>query len=265
MKFVIFTFFLTFAEVLLNRRDAPAIPKNEYTKGISDQQKQEITDIHNDFRNQLALGTTTPKLPFAQNMVQAYWNEEVAAKAQDWANRCNFTHSTREFRKTSGFTVGENIYLSGASGKFADMDFKSAISAWFNEIKNVETANIDKFTQPVSSKGTIGHFTQLAWANSFQIGCGFSQFQQDGAFKNLYVCQYGPVGNVIPNEVYISGTEQKNQCPFGYSAANPKFKGLCCPKDACDLLKYGGPLFEEALPKLSKKKILLPNLLRKKQ
>jgi hypothetical protein len=36
------------------------------------------------------------------------------------------------------------------------------------------------------------------WADTFKIGCGFTAFaSSDGWYKKLYVCNYGPGGNIV--------------------------------------------------------------------
>jgi len=46
-----------------------------------------------------------------------------------------------------------------------------------------------------------GHFTQVVWKNSTELGCGAAQgvktFQGNQYNAFYVVCQYGPAGNVI--------------------------------------------------------------------
>lgn len=56
-----------------------------------------------------------------------------------------------------------------------------------------------------SNQGT-GHYTQLVWAKTFTIGCGYIKYREhheekEGIMKRL-VCNYGPAGNVFDQPVY---------------------------------------------------------------
>lgn len=49
----------------------------------------------------------------------------------------------------------------------------------------------------------VGHYTQLLWAKTRAIGCGFSRFIYANNFiSNYLICNYGPAGNIIEQPVY---------------------------------------------------------------
>jgi hypothetical protein len=230
---------------------------NTYTKSLTDEEKQKIIDIHNTYRNQIATQTNTvgDKQPFAKNMIQMYWNDNIAYKAQEHANNCKFKHSTSQFRSQPTYKTGENIYIFGSSKKEGNkIDWQKCVDAWFNEIKDFKwPKSVDKFDSVPSQKPT-GHFTQVIWANSYEVGCGIAQFEEKGMYKTLHVCQYGPVGNVRGLPIYESSTKKENNCPFLTGTNNSKYPGLCCPNKFCDGLKYGGALIDGTNPDVKKKK-----------
>ncbi len=55
---------------------------------------------------------------------------------------------------------------------------------------------------PFHPDGSTGHYTQLAWADTKEIGCGFVQFPykkhfwSSTTYKEVLICNYGPAGNV---------------------------------------------------------------------
>jgi len=69
-----------------------------------------------------------------------------------------------------------------------------------------------------------GHFTQVLWANSYKVGCGFTAYVgADGRYNKFYVCNYGPGGNIIGDSMYQEG-EPCTQCPAEASSCD---NGLC--------------------------------------
>ncbi|XP_004414290.1 PREDICTED: cysteine-rich secretory protein 2 [Odobenus rosmarus divergens] len=57
------------------------------------QVQKEIVNKHNELRKSVS--------PPASNMLKMEWNQEAAANAQKWANKCTLEHSVPEDRKTS--------------------------------------------------------------------------------------------------------------------------------------------------------------------
>jgi hypothetical protein len=52
-----------------------------------------------------------------------------------------------------------------------------------------------------------GHYTQVVWADTYKVGCGFTAFRgSNGWYSKLYVCNYGPGGNIIGGTMYKKGT-----------------------------------------------------------
>lgn len=64
--------------------------------GITDNQKYEILEAHNRLRSSVAQGQVAGQ-PSAQNMREMVWDDELAAKAQQWANQCTFQHDPNRY------------------------------------------------------------------------------------------------------------------------------------------------------------------------
>lgn len=106
------------------------------------------------------------------------WSPKLAQIAQSWANtmkknNCAFEHSGNE-------TVGENL----AGGTAGALDTEATVAMWYDEVK------LYKFGSGGFSMNT-GHFTQLVWTDTRQVGCGHVTCNG----MELYVCNYDPPGN----------------------------------------------------------------------
>ncbi len=115
-----------------------------------------------------------------------------------------FTHSQNNY--------GENLYYSMGMTIVG----KLPIDSWYNEVKYY---NFEKGT---SNGGTTGHFTQLVWLGSKQVGHGFA-ISSD--CKTVYVvANYDPPGNYIgqyTQNVKPEGTSQPSTDTVNNSTSTP--------------------------------------------
>lgn len=231
---------------LLNKKSH----KSQKLQIFTNDDKKIIIEEHNKYRNQIALKTNKigPKLPFATNMIQMYYSMEIHERAQKHADKKKFKHSSKKFREQPDFACGENVYMMMSKGRSPKKDWKRAIGVWFKEITRMKGKSVDK-----SAPGGTGHFTQLIWAHSYIIGCGHSQFTENGWITQLYVCQYGPVGNVWNRPIYKSSKSQTCNCDAGLVCENKDYPGLCCEKSKCKKseLDWSGKPYKGTVPKVN--------------
>nr|CAD7443043.1 unnamed protein product [Timema bartmani] len=69
-----------------------------------------------------------------------------------------------------------------------------------------------------------GHYTQVVWANTYQVGCGYIKYKVGYATYNYVVCDYGPSGNYLGQELYKTGAAC-SQC--GTMVCDTTYPGLC--------------------------------------
>uniref|UniRef100_A0A914NQX9 SCP domain-containing protein n=1 Tax=Meloidogyne incognita TaxID=6306 RepID=A0A914NQX9_MELIC len=144
---------------------------------------------HNYFRAELVAGRVKNKtgelLPKAKNMMQMYFSLELEKQAQEWADKCTYSHSNPYGN------YGENFYA------YARMDNDSAaieyvVKGWWSELiyrgalGPYPGQDCVAFDAPQNNRG-IGHWTQLAWWNTNLVGCGIGRCPK---YKSYVVCQY---------------------------------------------------------------------------
>ncbi|XP_045765571.1 venom allergen 3-like [Maniola jurtina] len=192
------------------------------TGGLTAYEKQAIVDAHNRLRQSVALGQVSSQPP-AANMMEMVWDDELAATAQRWADQCTPAHDRASQRDVGRFPVGQNLaatWTTRPPSEAADSqpDFMKQINAWFDEVR------IFGF-KPISGGHGTGHYSQLVWGETSQVGCGYT-FYYDPArgYTKLYVCNYGPGGNVIGSNPYEKG---RPSCGAYGLADSRKYSGLC--------------------------------------
>ncbi|XP_006142907.1 GLIPR1-like protein 1 [Tupaia chinensis] len=147
---------------------------------------------HNEWRGKVS--------PPAADMKYMIWNEGLAKMAKAWANECKFQHNSclkKPYKCYSGFEyVGENIWLGG----LRIFTPNAAITAWYNETKFYDFNTL-------SCSKVCGHYTQVVWADSYQVGCALSMCSNlGGPSTAIFVCNYGPAGNYANMPPYTKGT-----------------------------------------------------------
>lgn len=114
------------------------------------------------------------------------WSAALAAQAQAWVNQCTidpddpnhkrFAHSPGGWKSQDGY--GENLAWGSS------MTPTHAVDLWYAEISAYN------FNAP-SWNGNVGHFTQVVWRASAQVGCAVATCNG----QRLWACQYSPTGN----------------------------------------------------------------------
>jgi hypothetical protein len=115
------------------------------------------------------------------------WSAGLAAKAQGWAEH------VAETGQLAHSGPGQNLVWA-TQGGFTPAQL---VNVWGNE-----TANFTDGVFPaISDTGNwmdAGHYSQLVWAATRSVGCGFAT----GGGRDILVCDYDPPGNVAGERPY---------------------------------------------------------------
>ena len=138
-----------------------------------------LINLHNKVRSSAGVG------PLA-------WSKSLAGYAQLWADHLASTSCRLEHRPNSGKRkqeYGENLFM-GTAGYYGVAD---AVRAW-------ESEKSFYHGEPLNSSNWYpsGHYTQLVWKNTSQIGCAKAECRGN----IIVVCNYDPPGNVMGQKPY---------------------------------------------------------------
>jgi len=165
---------------------------------LTGEQKAIILDHHNKLRRQEG----------SSSMELMAWNESLAETAMMLAKQCRFDHwhKTAVELPSGGWVPRRGQNLAMNTVKFESYTY--GIQLWYDEKigYNYDTRQCD--TSKVSEAGTCGHYTQVVWASSRQVGCTYAvcngltqkgkqmKNAQKGTKVFYLVCDYLPAGNM---------------------------------------------------------------------
>ena len=153
---------------------------------LTQQQAQQMVNYHNQKRAEVGNGNVS-------------WSTQIAQYAQQRADQIARTKQLAHLPQGQN-PYGENLASGGSTGGGVVYTVINACDGWYSEKakmpRNARTMTFDLF-----NKG-VGHYTQMVWKGSTQIGAGISQYQQGAFTMTVVVCGYNPPGNVINQAIY---------------------------------------------------------------
>jgi pathogenesis-related protein 1 len=146
---------------------------------------REMISAHNSVRIS-ATPTPNPALPALT------WSSAAAATAQAWADQCQFKHNPNRGN------LGENI----AAATPNSLTTMGVVQNWA-----AESAYYDYGTNSCAPNRICGHYTQIVWRNTTQVGCAMARCNQNSPFSGsaqwwFWVCNYSPPGNYVGQRPY---------------------------------------------------------------
>ncbi|KHJ79066.1 SCP-like protein [Oesophagostomum dentatum] len=188
---------------------------------MSDEIREMFLDMHNRLRSSLARGLEYDKLingnaSAAAKMLKMVYNCSVEESAMKNAAGCVYGHSS-DYERPG---LGENIYQTTAPYLDKIEAAKQASQLWWDELKKNGLGEDNMITDDLWNRPgeMIGHYTQMAWETTTQLGCAVAHCPH-----TYVVCQYGPSGNYFYEPIYTKG-KPCSQCPR--NTCNEK-EGLC--------------------------------------
>jgi len=188
---------------------------------MSEEQKKALLARHNLYRS-MANAKVMPALT---------WSDSLARGSSNAAKACDFEHTE------SYSHYGENIYMS--RGVSPPVDY--SVYKWWAEITDY---NYVTWNYPPMG-GVTGHYTQVVWAKTKEVGCGVRQCEtvrekvkgkwvtRTGGPWWLTFCQYKPPGN-YPFQDPFECDGPRESCNYQGPARGPPYEDLPIAPAACE-------------------------------
>jgi pathogenesis-related protein 1 len=141
---------------------------------LSAQEVQSALALHNQIRANVGVAPLT-------------WSAKAAAHIQNWVNHLAATRCSLEHRPNNQY--GENLFM-GTAGYYG---VDSAVQSWESEKANYHG-------EPLGNGNlyAVGHYTQVVWRGTTQVGCAKAICQ-----NNIIIgCNYEPAGNFFGQKPY---------------------------------------------------------------
>ncbi|MEO5809681.1 MAG: CAP domain-containing protein [Sphingomicrobium sp.] len=120
------------------------------------------------------------------------WDPALEAAAIAYARALaasgRFAHSPREAR----IGQGENLWR-GTTGAY---NIAEMVGSWTGE-RRLFRAGIFPDVSGNGQWADVGHYSQMIWRGSTQLGCGLASARGE----DVLVCRYAPAGNVVGRAV----------------------------------------------------------------
>jgi hypothetical protein len=151
-------------------------PLMQGSLGFSANLEQRLLAAHNRERAQLGIRPLR-------------WDSRLAAGAAQWgaylARTGAFDHSPQALGDDD--PVGENLFM-GTHGYYGP---EAMVGAWIDE-KRLFRPGIFPDNSRTGSFEDVGHYTQLMWRSTGEVGCAVIANRED----DFLVCRYAEPGNV---------------------------------------------------------------------
>jgi hypothetical protein len=148
------------------------------------------------------MGALGPRQNFDQRLLAAHnrersaigvpaleWSPALAGDARLWARELaatgKFEHSPDE---PGSVPQGENLW-AGTVGYYQP---EAMVALWVSEKRDYKPGVFPNNSR-AGDVEKVGHYTQLIWAQTRQVGCALER----GRDEDFLVCRYSAAGNVI--------------------------------------------------------------------
>jgi uncharacterized protein YkwD len=127
----------------------------------------------------------------ALRLPELEWSPALASDALAWARHLAAIDKGEHNGDITG-KEGENLWW-GTAGAFS---YSNMVDAWAAERKSFREGTFPDCR--VSRSSVVGHYTQIVWRNTREVGCALV----GNGMHDYLVCRYSPPGNIIGQKPY---------------------------------------------------------------
>ena len=146
--------------------------------GLDGDEEQSVLSYH----NQVRASVKVPPLSWSNELAQ-YAAKRAATLA---SQGCTLQHS-------KDLSYGENLFMHSSSQDDKHQAVIDAASSWESEKVNYSGETLHK-----ANWSQAGHYTQMVWRNTSQLGCAKVACSD----QLIVVCNYNPAGNKLGKKPY---------------------------------------------------------------
>ena len=141
---------------------------------ITDVEKQEILDKHNEFR------AAVP----SRYMFKLYWDDELARIAQAHSDMCAFDHDLAVNRLSPkfGWKNGQNMVMTS--------EYRTSLANLLDRMFSSEKENFRYGDKCHPRADSCLHYTQAMLSNMTRVGCGHTHCLYPDRIERFLVCNY---------------------------------------------------------------------------
>jgi uncharacterized protein YkwD len=114
------------------------------------------------------------------------WDPSLVASAREWADHLAATGAFEHAPERASDPQGENIW-AGSKGYYSA---SAMVDAWIREKRYFRTGVFPQ-NSATGHIADVGHYTQLMWRDTRQVGCAIAT----GQVEDVLVCRYAQAGN----------------------------------------------------------------------
>lgn len=172
------------------KRKGSIQPRNFRPSQLLPEEKELFLTLHNQLRDK-------------NNLNRLEWDDRLADSAQAYADKlfeedCAIYHpktpADDEKYLHTGLD-GQNLSQFVYSGPNKDKEVGSitkAVRLWTDECKLYDPVN--------PTANGVGHFTQMMWKKTKQVGCAYRKLKRKDKQASIYVCHYHKSGNWLTKD-----------------------------------------------------------------
>ena len=159
--------------------------------------EKEVLRVHNERRS----------IEFQDSDLR--YSLELEKVAQAYANKLAESGKREHDPKNAENGYGENIFAHSTD---KNIQIEDAMRVWYDNEKpmyNYETneCNTSKVRLANDARATCGHYTQVVWENTKEVGCASAIYKDRNSSYyggSVYICRYRDSGNVVNEKPYCT-------------------------------------------------------------